>query len=86
MVYESGKKPIAIRGLVVPVEWDENGGVSGIAVYTFDEQEYLVSSQEKGAELLAFVRMEVKVKGILSMVKDKQTVIVQEYMVGRQSG
>jgi hypothetical protein len=85
MIYDSGKKRISIRGLIVPVEWDEDGSVCSIALSTFDEQEYFISSQERGKELLAFIRKEVEVRGLLSRMKNRQALIVEEFLLGASS-
>lgn len=85
MIYDSVKKRITIRGLVVPVEWDEDGSVCGIALSTFDEQEYFISSQDRGKELLAFIRKEVEVRGLLNRMKNRQALIVEEFLPGARS-
>jgi hypothetical protein len=33
---------ITIRGLLVPIDWDEKGNITEIAVSTYFEEEYLI--------------------------------------------
>ena len=52
-----------IRGVVVPIAWDESGRVMGIAISTWEEDEYVVDLEGKGKELLSHIRDEVEVIG-----------------------
>ena len=38
------------RGVIIPVEWDENGNVVAIAISTHGEEEYVI--EEEGKEVL----------------------------------
>lgn len=69
----------SIRGLVVPVDWDETGKVTAVAISTFDEEEYIVSRKGKGSELLTFLRKVVEVEGIPSVVEDERMITVKRY-------
>ncbi len=71
MVYPD-EKPITIRGLVIPVDWDEKGNVVGVAISTFDENEYLVDRDEESEGLLSIIREEVQVSGIFREEKGKK--------------
>ena len=37
---------VAIQGIIVPADWDENGNVTAVAVSTYDDEEYLIDKQE----------------------------------------
>jgi uncharacterized protein YuzE len=69
-----------IRGIVIPIDWDEKGNVVAIALSAFNEEEYLVDKDEKGELLKAFVRKEVEVRGILREEKNRQIIAVKETM------
>jgi len=75
-----GANLITIRGIVIPVDWDEKGNVVGVAISTFNEDEYLVDRDEKGAELMRFVRQEVEISGILRREGNRQIVTVKEIL------
>ena len=56
-------KFLTIDGLVIPVQWDEEGNASAISVATLDEDEYLVLLNEMGQQLLRHLKEEVLIKG-----------------------
>jgi hypothetical protein len=70
---------IRIRGIVIPVEWDERGNVISVAISSQDEDEYLIENQEKGRELRAFSREEVEVFGVLTEEGDRKRIKVKRY-------
>ncbi|MCJ7687244.1 MAG: hypothetical protein MUO68_23445 [Desulfobacteraceae bacterium] len=73
-----GANLITIRGIVIPVDWDEKGNVVGVAISTFNEDEYLVDRNEKSAELMRFIRQEVEAHGILRRERNRQVITVKE--------
>ena len=52
-----------VRGLVTPIDWDDDGNAVDISINSFDEQEYPVYMDTNGQKLISFVRQEVEVKG-----------------------
>ena len=54
-----------IKGLIIPVDWDDRGNIIAAAVSTYFEEEYLIDQNPWGEELLAFVRQRVKASGIV---------------------
>jgi uncharacterized protein YacL len=70
-----------IRGVVIPMEWDEQGNVVSIAISSHDETEYLVDKGGRGYELLAFVRKEVEVGGEIREEDHKKVIKVKKYLV-----
>jgi len=73
-----GANLITIKGIVIPVDWDKKGNVVGVAISTFNEDEYLVDKNEKGARLMQFIRQEVEARGILRREGNRQIIIVNE--------
>lgn len=71
---------ITIKGIVIPVDWDEKGNVVGVAISTFNEDEYLVDRNEKGVELIRFLRLEVEIIGILRREGNRHMVTVKEIL------
>lgn len=49
---EIGDEPTTVRGILIPVDWDEKGNVLAAAISGLDEQEYLIEQDEEGKELL----------------------------------
>ena len=71
-----------IRGLVVPVEWNEKGNVTATAISTNYEEEYLIDQNAWGEALLAFLRERVKVSGSIIQNKNgKKIITVSKYEV-----
>jgi hypothetical protein len=54
---------VEIRGLIIPVEWDRNGRVTGVVLSTFDEQEYRVETTGAAGGIDHLVGREVMVMG-----------------------
>ncbi len=54
-----------ISGIVIPVEWDDDDDVIGVAIQTSDEEEYRVDGNKKGRELLDLIEQEVEVSGMI---------------------
>jgi hypothetical protein len=71
-----------LRGLILPVDWDERGNIRSIAVSTNFEEEYLVEENPLADELLAFTRQTVKVRGSVREDGNGQKIIrVEKYEV-----
>ena len=73
-------KLTTVRGIVIPVEWDEEGNALAAAISGSDEQEYVIEQDEKGKELLKFIRHEIEVDGVFrKAIKGRKTVTVKSY-------
>ena len=71
-----------IRGLLVPIDWDEKGNITEIAVSTYFEEEYLIEKSVREEALLPFLRQKVKVIGFVRMdARGRKVVRVEEYEV-----
>ena len=76
---EAGDQLRRIRGLVIPTDWDEQGNVASVAIATPNEEEYSVGMDDKGKELIAFLREKVEVSGIVREEEDKKVVKVEKF-------
>lgn len=74
------------RGVIIPVEWDENGNVAGIAISTHGEDEYVIEDEGKEEELKALIRQEVEVFGEARRRDGKKYVKVTKYKVRKGNG
>ena len=71
-----------VRGLVIPVDWDEKGNVTATAISTHLEEEFFVDQNAWGEALLAFLRQRVKVSGSVVLKEDgKKVITVNRYEV-----
>lgn len=76
-------RPTTIRGIVLPVVWDERGNGVDFAILTHDEDEYRISKNEKGRDLMAHARKEVEVSGLVSGDRNRKTISVRKYSLKR---
>ena len=71
-----------LRGLILPVDWDERGNIRSVVVSTNFEEEYLVDENPLADELLAFARLRVKVRGFVREDENgKKIITVEKYEV-----
>mgnify|MGYP006307663277 CR=1 FL=1 len=62
----SHETPASFTGIVVPIEWDEDGNPLSIAIATEDEQEYrIVDDGRQGRALRKLLRRRVRITGTL---------------------
>jgi len=59
-----------IRGIVIPVSWNEKGDVISVAIVTYNEGKYLVENNVKGQQLFSLLRKRVVIDGGL-ITRDK---------------
>jgi hypothetical protein len=75
-----------VRGIVIPVEWDEDGKALAVAVAASGENDYLIEQDSKGRELFWHIRQEVEIIGIVGKgSKGDQTITVSTYDVIRSN-
>lgn len=70
-----------VKGVVIPMDWDDQGNVVRIAISSHDEQEYVVDRGRKGGELVAFIRNEVEVGGEVREEDRRKVIKVKKYHV-----
>ena len=73
-----------ITGVIIPAEWDRDGNITGVAISTHDEDEYLVLKHAQGSDLLRWVRKEVEVTGWAELDRGKKTITVKHYRLRRR--
>ena len=79
-----GGKVITVRGIVIPVDWDEKGKVIAAALSTHNEEEYSIDHEYKGDELLRYIQKEVEVSGVARKNNKKKTITITTYEVIRE--
>jgi hypothetical protein len=82
-VKKRANKTSIIRGVVIPMDWDDQGNVVRIAISSHDEEEYMVEREGKGGELLAFIRKEVEVGGEIREEDHKKMIKVKKYQLAK---
>jgi hypothetical protein len=76
---------IKTKGIIVPVDWNEDGVAIAFAVSTFDEDEYVLEGGLSGEELMALIREEVEVLGELRIEGGKKTIAVSTITAKNQA-
>jgi hypothetical protein len=79
-----GGNLVTIEGIVIPVDWDEKGNMVALAVSTYLEDEYLIDQDEKGEELRAFIRQQVKVSGEVRKKGGKKIIKVEDHNLKKE--
>ena len=74
---------VTIRGLIIPVNWDEKGKVTAIAASAFDEEEYLLVNNKKVEPLFSLIRKVVEVTGSVREERGKKIMTVQKFHLNR---
>jgi hypothetical protein len=73
-----------IRGIVIPVDWDEEGEALSAAISSPDEQEYLIEQDARGKELLGLMRQEIEAHGAVRKgTKGRKIIKVKSYGLWR---
>jgi hypothetical protein len=73
-----------IKGIVIPVAWDEEGDVLAVSILTDNEDEYFVDHQDKGIEFLDLINAEVKVDGDVNIVNGEKRIKIKRYFIKRR--
>ena len=71
-----------VTGIIMPNNWDKNGKVIQIAIYTNAEEVYLVEPNQTGQELLSHINRRVEVRGKKRECLDgNRYIAVQKYTI-----
>ena len=67
-----------ITGIILANQWDENGNVIGVSVYTDREEIYIVAQTKQIKELVNLIQTKVRVEGkIIEGLDGKKLVYVK---------
>jgi len=69
---------VILQGIIIPVEWDDNGNAIAIAISTHGEEEFHVCNDEMGNKLFEFLQDSVTVKGQISEAEGKKLLKINE--------
>lgn len=76
----TGDELTTIRGIVIPVDWDEDGNMLVAAISGSNEQEYVIEQDKKGKKLIGLIRQEIEVSGVVrKVIKGSKTITVKSY-------
>jgi len=52
-----------ITGIILANQWDENGNVIGVSIYTDREEIYIVAQNKRIKELVSLIQTKVRLEG-----------------------
>ena len=74
-----------VTGIIMPHNWDENGKVIQIAIYTNTEEVIVVLQNSLSQELMRLIHKRVEVKGRIRERPDgNKSMVVQKYVIGEE--
>ena len=75
------KETITTVGVIIPVEWEENGKPVSFALASYEEKEYLIDVRsELGKQLSTIEKRKVRVNGTLGrVVNNRRIIFVNSY-------
>ena len=71
-----------LKGILIPVDWNEKGEAVAIALSTYDEEQYLISNNRL-EELKRLIRQEVELSGEIKTRGRKKTIQVKTFSLKR---
>ena len=83
---KGNSQQISLRGIVIPVDWDEKGNIMRVAVMTADEGEYFVEENEQSKHLDALMRQEVEVIGMVREEIGRKVITVENWKSFKRTG
>jgi hypothetical protein len=72
---------VYLRGIIVPVKWDENGNAAGFGIETFDEDFYLIDGSYEVGRLKQLMREEVELGGDIHLISGKKIINVRDIRI-----
>jgi hypothetical protein len=73
---------ITIRGVVCPIEWSDEGRVERISIMTWDEDEYEVSPEDAGQDLVEYTNRVVTARGhVLPEFRKRKVIQIKSFSV-----
>ena len=73
-------KKIKLTGVVIPVDWDEDGNAMAVALSTAAENVILRAARVLQKDLLGIIQKEVEISGILYTNGSNRTISVDKYI------
>jgi hypothetical protein len=64
-----------ITGIILANQWDEIGSITGVSLYTNQEEIYAIARNKKMPELISLVQTKVRVEGKLEQDPDGNKIV-----------
>jgi hypothetical protein len=79
MAFPSKTVKVNAKGILLPSEWDENGAIIALSLFTHDEDEYRVESNEMSMKLQDYLREELLVEGVLRWEQGRKIIQIKGF-------
>ncbi len=76
---ERNNEQVNIKGILIPVDWDNKGNVIRAAIFSANEEEYIVEENEKGKKLYGLMQQVVEIKGLMREEAGRKIITVELY-------
>jgi hypothetical protein len=70
---------ITVKGILIPVNWDQKGNVVSVAIATDEEKEYLVADPELAEKMKRRLRQVVEASGIVTKSQGKNIITIKQW-------
>jgi len=71
--------------VLIPVDWDEHGSVTALAVATQDEDQYFIDPGEQTEKMFAILQEEVEISGRVRQRKGRKSIVPESYKLMESS-
>lgn len=72
---------VTLYGIVIPVDWLQDGEISAIGIAGYDENVYKVTNASKGTGLRSYLQKRVVVDGVIQRLGETLTIHVLKYRI-----
>jgi hypothetical protein len=72
---------VYVRGIIIPVSWDDRGDVADLGIETFDEDLYLIDGRDDMTRLRGLLRSEVEIGGVVRRTSGRKIIRVKAVRV-----
>lgn len=69
------KTTTKVSGLVIPIDWDDDGTVLGTAIFDREERQFVIQQDEVGKQLLSLLHEDVEVEATVTSQKKGHAVL-----------
>lgn len=76
---ERNNEQVSIKGILIPVDWDDKGNVIKAAILTANEDEYIVEENEQGKKMLSLMQRVVKVGGVVREEAGNKLIKIEKF-------
>jgi len=73
------KDTITLRGVIIPVDWDEAGNVTATGLATDQEEEYLITTYNNALDFFSILQEAVEIQGIDISEGPRKSVLVKKF-------